>query len=558
MKKYALGLDYGTLSVRALLLDLQTGAEAATAVYEYPHGVMETELPDGTKLPPDFALEHPQDYLDGMETTIRQVMAEQNVLPEQIVGIGLDVTSSTVLPLDENGQPLCLTPEFSGNPHAWMKLWKHHAANELAERLTQVARQRQEPWICYYGDVVMGEFLLPKAVELAVKAPEVFEKTYLFMEAADWIVWLLTGQPSRSLSMAGTTGYYRKDSGYPDKAYFRAVCPDAENVPDKLQGKMIPMGESAGGLTELWAKRLGLMPGTPVAAGAVDAHIGVIGCGASRAGDMTTVIGTSACSMLNSVDGGPVPGIYTGADGANIPGMYGYQGSQNCVGDMLSWFVENCVPYAAYKQAEAEKVNIHTYLMEKAEKLLPGESGLMALDWFNGNRTPLMDLSLTGALVGLTIQTKPEEIYRALMESAAFGFRRVIDTFEAAGKPVRRIIAGGGIPGKNPLMMQIYADVCGRPLIISQSQQSSALGSAILGASAAGECVTGCKDIPALMEKYIRPSETVYMPNASRQAVYDKLYAQYLRLSHELAAKDSVVRELRKIKKGEVHEKVSV
>ena len=548
MKKYALGLDYGTLSVRALCLDLETGEEAATAVYEYPHGIMTRNLPDGTALPADFALEHPMDFILGMQAVTRQCIVQLRLQPEQIVGIGLDVTSSTVLPVDANGWPLCLDDRFSHNPHAWMKLWKHHGANDIALRLTEVARQRNEPWLPYYGDYVCGEFLISKAVELAIKAPDIFENTHSFLEAADWLVWLMTGKAVRSLSMAGCTGNYRVDSGYPSSDYFKAAYTEAEKVPEKLQGVMIPLGGCAGGLTKKWAEKLGLAPGTPVGIGTVDSHIGVIGCGASRAGDMVTVIGTSACTMLNACGEDPIPGIYIGAQDINIPGLYGYQGSQNCIGDMLSWFVENCMPWKAYLQAKEAGKDIHTYLMEKAALLKPGESGLVALDWFNGNRTPIMDLSLTGCIAGLRMDTKPEEIYRALMESAAFGFRRIVELFEDSGKPVHRIIAGGGIPAKNPVMMQIYADICGKTIHICRSTQACALGSAILGAAAAGEWHTGCKSIPALMDKYIKLSDTVYTPNPERTVIYDKLYAQYQSLSSKMAEQNSVVKMLQKIR----------
>ena len=357
--------------------------------------------------------------------------------------------------------------------------------------------------------------------------------------------------------MAGCTGYYRVGSGYPSRGYFREAYPEAENVPDKLRGTMLPLGSCAGYLTAAWAEKLGLAPGTPVGIGTLDSHIGVIGCGASRSGDMAAVIGTSACAMLNADQEDVIPGVYLGAQDANIPGLYGFEGSQNCVGDMLGWFVENCVPYKTYLAAQGQE--LHSYLMEKAGLLQPGQSGLMALDWFHGNRTPLMDLSLTGSLIGLSIHTQPEEIYRALMEGAAFGFRRIIEVFESAGKPVNRIIAGGGIPGKNPVMMQIYADVCGKTIHICNSTQASALGSAILGAAAAGEGVTGCRDIPELMDKYVKLSDTVYTPNPAHRRIYDALYTRYLHLGDTMAKKNSPLRSIRKIKQlGEQNEKVLI
>lgn len=535
MKKYTLGLDYGTLSVRALCLDLETGQEACTAVYEYPHGIMTDSLPDGTPLPKDFALEHPLDYLEGMEQVVRQVMQALHLRPEQIVGIGLDVTSSTVLPVDEKGQPLCMTEAFYREPHAWMKLWKHHSAADIAQRMTEVARDFKEPWLPYYGNRVNPEFLLAKATELAVKAPQVYENAALIMEAADWLVWLLTGNLVRSLSMAGCTGYYRE--GFPIEDFFEEAYPQAKGIRFKLAGCMLPLGTTAGFLTQAWANRLGLCRGTPVGIGTLDSHMAVIGCGGSRVGDVVTVMGTSACTMVNAEKEGRIEGIYLAAQDANVPGLYGYEGSQNCVGDMLGWFVDNCVPHKTWLQAQEKKMDIHAWLMAGAKKLTPGQSGVMALDWFNGNRTPLMDLSLTGCITGLTLRTTPEQIYRALMEGAAFGFRRILELFQKGGIRLGRIIAGGGIPGKNPVMMQIYADVCGMPIHLSKTNQASALGSAILGAAAAGEEYTGCKDVPALMEKYAILSDTVYMPNKKNKAIYDELYEKYLKLSDKMENK---------------------
>lgn len=548
MKKYALGLDYGTLSVRALLLDLQTGEEAATFVYEYPHGVMTETLPDGTVLPPDFALEHPQDFLDGLEVVVRGVM--QGIEPEQVVGIGLDITSATVLFTDEKGVPLCLKPEFANRPQAWMKLWKHHGALEEAARLQKVAEERGEKWLGYYGGWISSELFLPKAVETAVKDPEVFAATYNILEAADWIVWVLTGEMTRSITLAGSNSNYRIDTGYPSTAYFKAAYPEAEKLPEKLVGKMVRLGDVAGYLTEEMAAKLGLMPGTPVGASIVDSHAGVIGCGAASVGDMVSVIGTSANNMLNTEPGPGIPGIQSSCMDSNVPGVYGYEGGQNCVGDAFAWFARNCVPKHYQDAADAAGKPIQAYLTELAEGLAIGESGLMILDWFNGVRAPLMDFSLTATIVGLTIRTKPEELYRAMLESAVFGNKRIIDTYEAAGHPVKRIIVSGGIPLKNPLMMQIYADVCNRDIYLCGTTQGCALGSAILGASAAGPEHTGCETFEQLTRKYVTLSDVVYHPIAENVARYEKLYRQYVRLCDQMAAPDSVGREMLKIKNG--------
>ena len=537
MKQYALGLDFGTLSVRALFLDLNTGEEAAVTEYSYPHGVMTECLPDGTKLPPDFALEHPQDFLDGLTAVVREGMVKLGLQPEQVVGIGLDVTSATVLPVDEAGDPLCFRPEFFGRPQAWMKLWKHHGAGEMAERLLMAATELNEPWLPYCGGSISSELFIPKAIELAVRDPEVFNHTYNLLEAADWLTWKLTGRMVRSISMAGCNSMYRMDTGYPSKACCRGAYPEAENVPDKLKGDMLPLGSCAGGLQPEMAKKLGLRPGTPVGVGHIDSHVGAIGCGASKEGDMVAIIGTSACCLLNARDGSGIEGIYSAAQDA---GLFGYEGGQNCVGDMFAWFVDNCVGMACYQAAQAEGKDIYTYLEEKAAALKPGESGLLVLDWFNGVRSPLMDYSLTGTIAGLTIRTRPEEIYRALLESVAFGCKRIIDAFAQAGKPVVRIIAGGGIPMKNRLLMQIYADVCDRDIYLCTSKQSCALGSALLGAAAAQR-----RTLPELIDKYVKRPEKVYHPIGENVRHYQALYTQYCRLSEQMAESGSVMRALR-------------
>ena len=548
MKKYALGLDFGTLSVRALFVDIANGEEAATAVFEYPHGVMTETLPNGTPLPPDFALEHPQDFLDGLEYVICAGMKAGNIRPEEVIGIGVDVTTATVLAVDENGTPLSEYPEFNGCPEAWMKLWKHHGAMKMADRMLEVARERGESWLNYYGDWLSCELFMPKAVELAVNAPEVFARTHNLIEAADWIVWKLTGEVTRSVALAGCNSLYRRDTGYPSKEYFGAVYPEAENVPDKLVGRIAPLGGCAGYLLPEMAKKLGLLPGTPVGVGMIDSHAAVLGCGASRVGDMVSTIGTSANNMLNALEGPGIPGIYSAAMDTNIPGLFGYEGGQNCVGDCLAWFVDNCVPASYMEAAEKEGVSIHAYLQARAETLKPGESGLLALDWFNGVRTPLMDFSLTSAIIGLTVRTKPEEIYRALIEATVFGNKRVIDTYEENGCPVNRIIAAGGIPMKNSMMMQIYADVTGKDIYLCGSSQASARGSAILGAAAAGPEVHGCKDTYELIEKLGKLADKVYHPIPENVETYKGLYALYRKFSDVMSKKDSVGRELLKLK----------
>lgn len=548
MHSYALGLDFGTLSVRALFLDLQTGQTHVPAVFEYPHGVMRETLPDGTVLPPDFALEHPQDFRDGLVFVVRNGMKMLGLAPEQVVGIGVDVTSATVLPVDEKGEPLCLKSEYAGRPQAWMKLWSHHAAGAQAQRLQQVAMERKEPWLSYYGGWINSELLIPKAVELAQEDPETFEAAYTILDAADWIVWELTGQLRRSAALAGCNSLYRPDTGFPSRDFFQQVGPEAARLPDKLKGAVLGLGECAGGLLPAMAEALGLVAGTPVAVATIDSHAAVIGCGGVYAGDVVSVIGTSAIYMLNSDSPEGIEGVQSCAWEANVPGLYGLEAGQNCVGEALEWFVCNCVPQSYTDAARAEGKNIHQYLTEKAAGLKPGESGLLALDWFHGVRAPLMDFSLTATLVGLTAQTRPEEIYRALLEAVAFGGRRIVEQFLQAGLPVKRILAAGGIPNKNPLMMQILADVLQRDIYLCPTTQGSALGSALLGAAVAGETCTKCKNLAELAQKYTQLSEKVYHPREENVGIYRQLYAQYLRLSEQMSAMDSVCRKLRALR----------
>ena len=509
---------------------------------------MTEALPDGTPLPPDFALEHPHDFLEGLEYVVPAGMRAGGILPEQVIGIGVDITTATVLAVDEEGTPLSDYPEFASRPEAWMKLWKHHGAMQMAERMLEVARERKESWLNFYGDWLSGELFMPKAVELAVNDPEVFERTHNLIEAADWIVWKLTGEVTRSAALAGCNSLYRYDTGYPSKEYFKAVYPEAENVPDKLVGRIAPLGSCAGYLVPEMAAKLGLLVGTPVGVGMIDSHSAVMGCGASQIGDMVSTIGTSANNMLNAVEGPGIPGIYSAAPDANIPGLFGYEGGQNCVGDALAWYVDYCVPASYVEAAKAEGVNIHAYLQARAERLKPGESGLIALDWFNGVRTPLMDFSLTSAIVGLSVRTKPEEIYRALVEAVVFGNKQIIDVYEEAGCPVNRIIAAGGIPMKNSMMMQIYADVTNKDIYLCGSAQTCARGSAILGAAAAGPEVHGCKDIYELIDKLGKLSDVVYHPIPENVEKYKKIYALYKQLSHEMAKDGGVMKELLKLK----------
>ena len=529
-KKYSIGVDFGTLSGRAVLVELDGGREAATAVYNYPHGVMDEKLPCGVKLPIDFALQHPRDYLEVLSYTIPEVLRLAGVRPEQVKGVGIDFTSSTLLPVYSDGSPLCFDERFAARPHAYVKLWKHHAAQGQADRMTRLAREKGEKWLDRYGGKVSSEWFFPKLLQILEEDEEIYNAADRIVEAADWIVWALTGKESRASGAAGYKAFWSKSDGFPSPDFFGALNDKFKKVVGtKLPKKVLSIGALAGKISADGAKLTGLCEGTPVAAANVDAHVAVPGVGITEPGKMLMIMGTSTCHILMGTEEKIVPGMCGVVEDGVLPGLFGYEAGQSCVGDGFNWFVRNCVP-AAYSEAAFDKgEDIHTYLTEKARRLRPGESGLLALDWWNGNRSVLADADLTGVILGMTLRTKPEELYRALIEATAFGTRMIIDTFEDNGVPITGLYAAGGISEKNSMMMQIYSDVTRREIRIAGSPQTPALGSAIFGALAGG-CFKTAKDAVKSLGKV---KDTVYKPQSENSAVYDRLYAEYKNL-HDL------------------------
>jgi len=531
-RKYAIGVDYGTESGRAVLVDVQTGQEVATAVHPYPDGVIDETLP-GTniKLPPDFALQNPMDYVDVLRVTIPKVLAESGVDPGDVIGIGTDFTACTMLPIDVKGQPLCCDPAWHDNPYAWVKLWKHHAAQPEANKLNEIAAKRGEAWLSRYGEKISSEWMIPKIWETLNKAPEVYETTDKFIEAADWIVLQLTGQDHRNVSTAGYKAIWNKRDGYPDPEFFAALDPLLRNVVDeKLTRNVRSLGQKAGGLTDDMAQMLGLKPGTAVSIGNVDAHVSVPAATVTDAGTMVIIMGTSNCHMVMGTEEKRVPGMCGVVEDGIIPGFYGYEAGQSCVGDHFAWFVENCIPAAYQDEANQRGMDIHKLLEEKASQQKPGEHGLLALDWWNGNRSVLVDVDLTGMLVGMTLATKAEDIYHALIEATAYGTRLIIDTFQSKGVLVNAIVACGGLPERNPLLMQIYADVTGREIKVTASTQTPALGSAMHAAVAAGSAAGGYDTIQQAAESMARLKPETYKPIPEHEVVYNELYEEYVRL----------------------------
>lgn len=555
MAKYTIGVDYGSLSGRAVLVNVQTGEEVASSVYEYPHAVMDEELWDGTKLGADWALQHPQDYLDVLKKTIPAVLAESKIDPADVIGVGTDFTACTILPVKADGTPLCFLPEFEHNPHAYVKMWKHHAAQDKANRLNEIAAQRKEPWLQNYGGKISSEWAIPKLWQVLDEAPEIYSAMDRWIEAADWIIWQLCGKETRNSCTAGYKAMWNKRTGYPNKDFFKALDPRLENVVEEKLGKVItPLGETAGVLTEEAAAFTGLHAGTAVAIGNVDAHVCVPAVGIDGPAKMLAIMGTSTCHIMMGKEEKQVPGMCgVVADGV-MPGYYGYEAGQSCVGDHFAWFVENCLPASYYEAAKAEDKNIHKFLREKAEKQKPGESGLLALDWWNGNRSILVDVDLTGMMLGMTLQTKPEEIYRALIEATAYGTRAIIENYREHGVPVEEFFASGGISQKDPMTMQIYADVINMPIKIAGSLQGPALGSAIFAAKAAGKAAGGYDDIFEAARAMGKVKDTVYTPIPENAAVYDKLFAEYKTL-HDYFGRgaNDVMKRLKTLKAEQTH-----
>lgn len=552
MAKYSIGVDYGTLSGRALIVNNETGEELASSVYEYPHAVMDEYLPSGKKLGYDWALQHPQDYIDVLTNTIPAVLKESGVNKDDVTGIGLDFTACTILPAKKDGTPLCFLEEYKDEPHAYVKLWKHHAAQAQANRLNAIAEERNEPWLKNYGGKISSEWAIPKIWQVLEEAPEIYDAADTFVEAADWVVWQLCGKENRNSCCAGYKEMWNKRTGYPAKDFFKALDPRLENVvADKLSEDISPMGSKAGGLTADMAEKLGLNEGTAIAQAIIDAHVFVPAAGIAEAGKMLAIMGTSTCHMLLGNEEKQVKGMCGVVEDGILPGFFGYEAGQSCVGDHFQWFIDNCLPASYYEEAKEKGMNIHKYLREKAEKYKPGESGLLALDWWNGNRSCLVDVDLTGMMLGMTLQTKPEEIYRALIEATAYGTRMIIETFREYGVEVNEFYAAGGIAKKDPMTMQIYADILKLPIKIAGSDQGGALGSAIFGSVAAGKENGGYDSVFDAAAKLGKVLDTVYMPKAENSEIYDKLFAEY-RILHDYFGKgeNDVMKRLKNIKKS--------
>jgi L-ribulokinase len=535
-RECTIGIDFGTESGRVLVLDVHAGEELGVSVVPYPSAVIDRELPStGERLPPDWALQDPDDWVKVLEDGIPAAVSDAGVAANEVVGLGVDFTSCTVLPVTQDGTPLSTLQEFRERRHAWPKLWKHHAAQPVADRLNEVALERGEPFLERYGGRISSEWYFPKLIEVWSEDREVYDSCAAFIEATDWIIWHLTGTECRQSATAGYKAMWSPAEGLPPTEYFEAAYPGFSNPAEKLGTEFVPLGTRAGTLTPERAERLGLTANVAVAVGNVDAWVSVPGAGVTSPATFVTVIGTSTCSMIVSPDEVRLPGITGVVRDGILPGLYGYEAGQAAVGDMLAWFVRTLDgDRDTYAQLEGE-----------AAALAPGATGLVALDWFNGNRSILADADLSGAIFGLTLHTSPAEIYRALLESIAFGNRRIIDNFTEHGLELSEIVAVGGIAERSPLTMQLIADTSGLTVHVPSWREIPARGAALFGAVAAGIY----DDIDAAIDATRPSSSRTYTPEPAAKDIYDRVYAIYRTLYESLGRTDvSLLHGLKKIR----------
>ncbi|MGH2835148.1 MAG: ribulokinase [Solirubrobacteraceae bacterium] len=522
----SIGIDYGTLSGRVLVLDLDSGAELAGVDVPYSHGAIEDTLPGSDeRLEPDWSLQHPLDYVDVVERGIPEALSRAGVDPMRVIGIGVDVTSCTVLPTSEDGTPLCLQKQWRRRPHAWPKLWKHHAAQSHADRLTELAQERNEAFLARYGGRISSEWYFPKLLQLYEEDREVYDATASFIEATDWIVWQLTGEERRCSCAVSYKAFWSPESGLPSADYFDAVSSGFSGSVGKLGSDFAPLGTCAGTLRPELAERLGLRSDVAVAVGNVDSFVSVPGAGVERAGTLVTVVGTSICDMVVHPEEILLSGITGVVRDGILPGLYGYEAGQPAVGDMLGWYVGKLLG------AEREELgDRHDALAAAAGELAPGSTGLVALNWWNGNRSILADADLSGVIAGLTLSTTTAEVYRALLESIAFSARRIIDNFTDHGLTIDQLVACGGIAEKSPVLMQMLADITGRSVHVPASSQIPARGAAMFGAVAAGTSGLhsgGFGDIGETVQRLRPEIGHPYSPDAAATEVYDRVYQAY-------------------------------
>ena len=546
MGEYVIGIDFGTLSARAVLVSLDSGKTLSEASYTYPHGVITDALPSGKRLSYGTALQDVRDYIEALSHTVREVISLAKIQREAVVGIGIDFTSSTVVPLDENFTPLSMIEELRDEPHAYVKLWKHHGAAREADRINALAAERGERWHARYGNRISSELAIPKILEILNEAPEIYGRAAHFAEAGDYICYLLTGEWATSAAFAGYKWLWSREEGYPDNEFFTALDPRLSGiVGTKITNRVLMPGETVGRVSESGAALTGLKVGTAVAAPMIDAHSPTAALNLVSEGDMMIVLGTSACHIASFLERRDVEGIAGYVEGGVVPNLVTYEAGQTAVGDIFDWAVSRITPAEYYREAERLGVDIHTYLSSLAERQSVGEHGLLALDWWNGNRSVLDDADLSGLILGVTLDTRAEDIYRALIEATAFGARVIIDRFGEYGLKVKSLTATGGIAAKNPFLMQIYSDVLCREIALAGTSQGAAFGGAVYAAVASGRYPS----LEKAAERLAPPVERVYSPRPDAVRRYGFLYEKYKELYEMFGKSAELMHALTQLKK---------
>jgi len=529
MKNYTIGINFGAESVTALLVDVSNGNETASSNCPYANGIIRDMLPNTEiELDEGWALQHPRDYIDALKRTVPKLLKESQIEPSQVIGIGTAFVGSTLIPTTADGTPLALIEDHADEPHAWPKHCQHQAAEEKAQRLTQLAIDRFETFLDRYGGKINPDWFFPKVWEIYDDSSSIYNAADRLIEASDWIVWQLTGVESRNICAAGYKALWSKSEGFPLETFFSAMDSDLTNVvDDKMMREITPMGKQVGELTEEAAQWMNLEPGIPVATGVLSKHAAVPAATVAEPGKMAINLGDEFFHMILSNKEYRVPGMCGMVEDGVIPGLFAYEACQAGGSDHFSWFINNTVPERNIKEARENNLSISQLMQEKAAALKPAESGLVALDWWAGNRSILVDKELTGLILGYSLQTKPEEIYRAMLEATAFGTRKIFETFIASGVPINDIIIAGGESLSNTLLLNILANVSRTEIKIANSQNTSALGAAMYAAVAAGESRGGYSTIQDASKKMAHLSSKSYIPNNNDKKTYNRLYSEY-------------------------------